>query len=437
MSYLLVQADAQRIPLKDESVHMVCTSPPYFSQRDYGTARWEGGDQSCAHKESSTSRTAASVAASTLGGGKGNVHRSHVFRGACGKCGAERVDRQIGLEETPSGYVAALVGVFREVRRVLRADGSVYLNVGDSFNAYNGNRGASTSFSANTEDACPKLPRGYGLTSKELKQKDVIGIPYRLALALQADGWYWRQTIIWAKTNNMAESVTDRPTSAFEAVFLLTKSPRYAFDWYACARPSKTGADVELPEGWRLLSRLRNVWRISTKPYKGAHFATMPPELAERCVRLGAPEGGCCAGCGAPRKRLVGRNRFPTRPGIDTKVTAKMNGDEKTAAMFGWNRANAIGNRDPRRHVTAYRHEGWEPTCRCGAGETRPCVVFDPFGGSGTTAAVAVALGRRGVITDLSADYLGLARRRIDRPHSRPVKAERSGEAYPLFEGVP
>jgi DNA modification methylase len=137
---------------------------------------------------------------------------------------------QIGLEETPDAYVARLVEVFREVRRVLRDDGTLWLNLGDSYNAYNGNRGASGGISANINSAVPALPSGYGLTVKGCKPKDLIGIPWMVAFALRADGWWLRQDIIWHKPNPMPESVTDRCTKAHEYVFLLTKSARYFYD---------------------------------------------------------------------------------------------------------------------------------------------------------------------------------------------------------------
>lgn len=141
-----------------------------------------------------------------------------------------RIEGQIGMEETPEEYVANLVAVFRAVREVLRDDGTVWLNLGDSYNAYNGNRGASTSFQAATESACPSLPSGHGLTAKGLKIKDLIGIPWRVAFALQADGWYLRAAIPWIKRNVMPESVTDRPTVAHEYVFLLAQSADYYYD---------------------------------------------------------------------------------------------------------------------------------------------------------------------------------------------------------------
>ena len=363
--------------IPDCSVHCVVTSPPYWGLRDYGH------------------------------------------------------DGQIGLESTPEAYVARMVEVFREVRRVLRDDGTCWVNLGDSYNAYNGNRGGSTSFQAATEEACPSLPRGHGLTAKSLKNKDLVGIPWRVAFALQADGWWLRQDIIWHKPNPMPESVRDRCTKAHEYVFLLTKSERYFYDAEAVAEAaSKNEVSASRRrrrdfgavgtkglrgdgfgqsgkgenESCRTDTRnRRSVWTVTTKPYKGAHFATMPPQLAELCILAGTSADGCCSVCGAPRERVVERQRTPTRPGADTKVT----GDSMTD-----------GNRDPQRHVTTTKTTGWKSTCHHSEG-TSPCVVLDPFAGSGTTLAVAVENGRDGVGCELNAEYIALANERIAKVLAR------------------
>lgn len=215
--------------LPERSIHCCVTSPPYFGLRDYGA------------------------------------------------------DRQIGLEQTPDAFVQELVEVFREVRRVLRDDGTLWLNLGDSYNAYNGNRGASCG-SANQRhhEIMPGLPGGSGLTVPGLKNKDLIGIPWRVAFALQADGWYLRQDIIWHKPNPMPESVRDRCTKAHEYIFLLSKSPRYYFDSEAI-RETAVGSDTR---------NRRSVWSIPTRPFKGAHFATFPPDLIKPCILAGCPTGG-------------------------------------------------------------------------------------------------------------------------------------------------
>lgn len=225
---------------------------------------------------------------------------------------------QIGLEPTPEQYIAAMVEVFRCVRDVLADDGTLWLNIGDSYNAYNGNRGRSTSFQQATDEALPKLPKGAGLTVPDLKNKDLIGIPWMLAFALRADGWYLRQDIIWHKPNPMPESVRDRCTKAHEYIFLMSKSERYYFDSEAMKEdatkgPQRMQAD---PETARLRSvgpmargeegfnhqyadpdrvwaadgkrNRRSVWTVATRPYSGAHFAVFPPALIEPCILAGS-----------------------------------------------------------------------------------------------------------------------------------------------------
>jgi DNA modification methylase len=252
------------------------------------------------------------------------------FRDSCGKCGARRVDQQVGLESTPDEYVARLVEVFREVRRVLRDDGTVWLNLGDTYNAYNGNRGESVSLDRTRDrvGARPKLSTGAGLTAKGAKPKDLLGIPWMVAFALRADGWYLRSDIVWAKPNPMPESVTDRPTRSHEYVFLLSKSARYFYDADAIREPAAeatgprhqrgrsegnklvNGAPGQTPhskDAPRSLDRSRpmpttankkSVWTVSTKPYREAHFATFPPKLIEPCVLAGSSPRACgvCGG---------------------------------------------------------------------------------------------------------------------------------------------
>jgi site-specific DNA-methyltransferase (cytosine-N4-specific) len=344
--------------LPDELVHCVVTSPPYWGLRDYGTGLWEGGDPDCDHLESRPSRTAASVASSGLEGGKTMIHGSHVYGQECGHCGARRQDRQLGLEATPDEYVARMVEVFREVRRVLRSDGTVWCNLGDSYAAQGGGKAEGQYEEKRVDGATYQFPR---TPPTGLKPKDLVGIPWRLAFALQADGWYLRSDIIWSKSNPMPESVTDRPTKSHEYVFLLTKSPRYFFDQeavrepyqpdslrptkesYGAHRPLETvppghpteaypeyhhsglgrgpdgrrktnvqGADGSLQhrdgERWPNSGRnVRSVWEIATQPYPLAHFATYPEELVRRCILAGTSERGCCPECGKPWEREIER----------------------------------------------------------------------------------------------------------------------------------
>ena len=215
--------------LPDSSVQCCVTSPPYFGLRDYGN------------------------------------------------------DGQIGLEATPDAYVAELVAVFREVRRVLKDDGTLWLNLGDSY-ARTGGTDRKVSETAQVGSTRNTLLQIQNRTTTAAqfgaKEKDLLGIPWRVAFALQSDGWYLRSDIIWHKPNPMPESVTDRPTKAHEYVFLLSKSARYFYDAEAIAEQAELNT-----------RNARTVWSITTKPFKGAHFATMPAELAERCIKAGSAVG--------------------------------------------------------------------------------------------------------------------------------------------------
>lgn len=213
---------------------------------------------------------------------------------------------QIGLEQTPEEYIQAMVEVFRCVWDVLANDGTLWLNIGDSYNAYKANTGG-TKF-AGFRNQPEHRQKGYGLEVKSLKNKDLIGIPWMLAFALRTDGWYLRQDIIWHKPNPMPESVRDRCTKAHEYIFLLSKSERYFFDGESLKEPAinagKVGgsfkgrqgsADYHAQSGglgseaknYETRNR-RSVWTVATRPYKGAHFATFPPDLIEPCILAGS-----------------------------------------------------------------------------------------------------------------------------------------------------
>ena len=323
------QGDALQVlsEMPSESVHCCVTSPPYWGLRDYGTATWEGGDEGCDHEGSDryyTEQTAAVGSADAFSKpGQANAERLKKGRwregGVCVKCGAEHRDKQLGLEATPEEYVAKMVEVFREVRRVLRDDGTLWLNLGDSYAGPKGN----TAMTGGKSD--PARGRAmFGDLGKSqtvppgLKPKDLCGIPWRVAFALQADGWWLRQDIIWAKPNPMPESVTDRTTKSHEYIFLLSKSSTYYYDAEAIREPharlwdaEKNGGslcgtdnrDKAVISGHGRANRKksepnengrnkRSVWTVTTQPYKNAHFATFPPELITPCILAGCPEGG-------------------------------------------------------------------------------------------------------------------------------------------------
>ena len=260
--------------LPDQSVNTVVTSPPYFGLRDYGTATWEGGSADCNHMRDSK------VGDSTSTGHKGMDDKGHavgdaIYKDVCKKCGAVRKDSQIGLEETPEDYVQTMVELFREIRRVLRDDGTVWLNIGDSYAGSGKGRNSDGSPNVDenskqatskgtTEGALQKMKMG-----GDLKQKDLIGIPWMLAFALRADGWYLRQDIIWSKPNPMPESVKDRCTKAHEYIFLLSKSKNYYYDYEAIkevATGERWGGDT--PINMNNTKDTDNVFSGLTRPRK-------------------------------------------------------------------------------------------------------------------------------------------------------------------------
>jgi DNA modification methylase len=282
------------------------TSPPYYGLRDYGTAKWEGGDPNCEHSISMPTKWNDPK--------RGTVLRPEVgHRGGsssnCHLCGAKRIDEQLGLEDTPEQYIANMVEVFRCVWDVLEDDGTLWVNIGDSYNSPGpSNHGKSKLVHQGSNEEKWNQP-----TTKKidgLKAKDLIGIPWMLAFALRADGWYLRQDIIWHKPNPMPESVQDRCTKSHEYIFLLSKSHKYHFDHVAIKDPVKedwgtrdrtngkyhnegTGLQPHsgLEKSYEMANK-RSVWTVNTKPYSGAHFAVFPTELIEPCILAGAPVGG-------------------------------------------------------------------------------------------------------------------------------------------------
>lgn len=223
-------------------------------------------------------------------------------------------DGQIGLEETPEEYIAAMVEVFRCVKDVLTDDGTLWLNIGDSYYNYRPGKGQALvkQTVANSDQDLPQTCARRGNKLDGLKEKDLIGIPWMLAFALRADGWYLRQDIIWHKPNPMPESVQDRCTKAHEYIFLLSKSPKYYYDIDSIKEEAinagnlsdsfkgkQGGANYQAQSGGEGsdkkiydLKNKRSVWTVTTKPYEGAHFAVFPTELIEPCILAGAPVGG-------------------------------------------------------------------------------------------------------------------------------------------------
>jgi DNA modification methylase len=373
----------------DQSVHCCITSPPYWGLRDYG------------------------------------------------------VDGQIGLESTPDEYVSRMVDVFREVRRVLRDDGTLWLNLGDSYNNNASNqqgRGGSATGGVGGGDG--QIGRHNKMVDS-LKPKDLVGIPWRVAFALQADGWYLRSDIIWAKPNPMPESVTDRPTKAHEYVFLLSKSQRYYYDAdavreigagrerfgnWTTGRPCPDRNDNTRQDMERQTTRARRtVWNIATRPFPGAPFAVFPPDLVIPMVDSGTSERGCCQLCGTGWVRVTDR---AVPPHIGRTVLSRIPPADK-----GHRHRKVGGQYQKWLDANPAKTVGWMPSCGCEAKEDEPgilierpdeatdryvyspepCTVLDPFAGSGTTGLVAVERGRSFIGIELNPEYADMARGRLEQ----------------------
>jgi DNA modification methylase len=292
--------------LEAGSVQCCVTSPPYWGLRDYGTAQWEGGDAGCEHKVPDQPRSERPLG--LFHGGDDRFHE-RIYKEVC-HCGARRIDSQLGLEATPEEYIANMVAVFRAVGRVLRDDGTLWVNMGDSYASGEVGRHDSrgdTPFGAKMDG-----PRQYNRVKTGLKPKDLCMMPARLAMALQADGWYLRSEIVWHKPNPMPESVSDRPTKAHEMIYLLAKQERYFYDAEAIREPQvepwRSNGKLENGErnnqgwdgnGFKMDTRTynaigrnkRSVWTIATQPYAEAHFATFPEEIPKLCILAGSKPG--------------------------------------------------------------------------------------------------------------------------------------------------
>lgn len=380
--------------------------------------------------------------------------------------GSPDADKEIGRQETPEEYVEQLVEVFRGVKRGLHPTGSLWLNLGDSFNQ-GAKGGAGGTDPKNGARRFGVRPTEKGIEG--LKAKDLIGIPWMVAFALRADGWYLRQWMPWVKRNPMPESVEDRPGAACETVFLLTKEPDYFFDMRAAKRIAREGGrtiaafgkgskvhgagdsanpancrkglgrGMEVEEDRNF--RSADLWfdsvgmlfdpysedetilglDVNTNPYKGSHFAVMPKKLIRPMILAGTSEKGVCPHCGAPWTRQIEKVREATRPGTGSKVLkvahTQLNrpdgANRSPAGMESSTLGGVVGNRDPERHVTKVRTVGWEPSCGCANNTPIPAIVGDPFAGSGTVLAVARENGRRAVGCELNPDYLKLIQKRV------------------------
>lgn len=288
------------------SVHCVVTSPPYLGMRDYDIPPtvWPAV----------TYQPMPLLPAVEITRWTGNL----------------------GLEKDPIAYIGHLVAVFREIWRVLRPDGTLWLNIGDAYSAGGEKRRRAT---------------------PNIHPKNLLGLPWRLALAMQADGWYWRSAVIWQKPNGLPDSVRDRPSMDYEPVLLFARSRRYYYDENAVREPD---ADAS-PRG----RSMRSVWPIACVKGHAGHTATFPPRLVARCIAAGASLAGCCSGCGIPR--------------------------------------------NPR--IAAFAREVSD--CRCHVGDPAPCTVLDPFSGTATTGVVALRYGHSYIGIDADGTYADVAERRI------------------------
>jgi len=412
--------------LAERSVHCVVSSPPYWGLRDYGLEPvvWGGDLAGCPHEwgdwqenhDERESMKAGKTRTTDRHYGEesrrfdGN-HQRHMAGAFCRRCGAWR--GSLGLEPTPELFVEHIVEVMREVRRVLRDDGTLWLNMGDGYAANRGYQVRDTKHTDVGNEMGMAVPPG-------LKPKDLLLMPARVALALQADGWWLRSDIVWSKPNPMPESVTDRPTRSHEYVFLLAKSARYFYDADAIREPNvnvvrdrerPNGAPTEASFGFNTSCgqnpagrNKRSVWEIATQPYPEAHFATFPEKLVEPCILAGTSEWGCCPECGAPWERCVEKERsFESGSGRSGSPPAGKNG----AKVQGGGETLDVRRGPTLRTSTT----GWRPTCDH-EGEPVAAVVCDPFAGSGTVGVVAARLGRRAVLIDANPDYCEMARHR-------------------------
>lgn len=356
----------------------------------------------------------------------------------CGLCGAWL--GCLGNEGDVAAYVSHLVAVFREVRRVMKKSAVAFVNLGDSYAgsggahaAHHANPGLSKSATRSGVNPGKNNAGNIGGNRDGLgaisgyKAKDLLLIPARVAIALCDDGWYLRSDIIWHKPNPLPESTRDRFTNDYEHIFMLTKSKNYYYDSEAgkeavagtahargngvTPKSAAAGSGIKANDSYQsaitelVTSRnMRAVWTIATESYTGAHFATWPREIARRCISIGSSEFGCCASCGSPWARTIKKT-----PGTPDSFKGSTFTNGKTGALHEDQGAGP-------RYVS--QPDGWHPTCKCLSSNliTVPATVLDPFAGSCTTAAVAMALGRQVIVIDRSEKYLKLGRQRILNP---------------------
>ncbi len=403
--------------LPEKSINMCMTSPPYWALRDYGTATWEGGKGDCDHKIPEGEKDPKNK--------NNSSHNVRFIQENCYKCGAKRIDQQLGLEPTFDQYISNLCDIFDEVKRVLRDDGTCWVNLGDTYNA-----GRSGGHAGGTKglDRPENAPKQSGVNAKELPTKSLVMIPFRFAIEMVNRDWILRNTIIWHKRNCMPTSAKDRFTVDFEYIFFFSKKKKYYFEQqldkalhkedprarygrlhYRGKRQGEKGTGQENFVKIVDERNKRAVWTINPKPFKEAHFATYPEELCETPIKAGCPEFVCMK-CGNPK--------FPFyTPSKEYEELLKSQRKTEAYTSEGREEAIKIGNAFGIKKVSAYPDykTSFEPTCSCNA-EFTGGIVLDPFFGSGTTGVVALKQNKKFIGIELNKEYIGIAKKRL-KPH--------------------
>ena len=392
------------------------SSPPYWALRDYGTATWEGGNPDCSHEVGRFKYKVSDKQKSNTGSA------GHQARDICPHCGAKRTDKQLGLEPTFEEYIDKLCTIYDEVKRVLRDDGTCWVNLGDTY--------GSGSRTTNCEDS---LAKGK-IRGTPVKNRPAIGydkclllIPQRFAIEMVNRGWILRNVIIWHKSNPMPSSAKDRFTVDFEYVYFFVKSKKY---WFSPQYEPVMESTLQRDKYTRILAQdgpqairhnhetpsnplgrnKRTVWTIPTQPYPQAHFATFPEKLVEPMIKAGCPEF-VCTKCGKAREKIY-----------DTEYSGQSMSDTEKYANPAENTAPTFGRGIVKNYFKGYTD------CGCNA-DFRPGIVIDIFAGSGTTLQVAARLRRDWIGIELKPEYIEMAEKRAQQGEtSIPAKEQKAGQ---------
>jgi DNA modification methylase len=354
----------------------------------------------------------------------GNKGRERLTSSLCA-CGAWL--GELGLEPTPALFIEHLVAIFEEVRRVLHPSGLCFVNLGDSYQSTSG--GGQQVQQTNTGAGLATRRQPANVTN--IPPKSLLLIPERFAIAMQEAGWIVRSRIAWCKKSAMPESVKDRPTSAWEHIWMFSKSRTYYYDAEAVVQPStertlnETRSSRSNPPGYsgnpnavgvtghpmgsRTSANLRNFWLLGPEPSSLNHYAAFPTEIPKRCILAGTPQRGVCPKCLSHRERLVERERGDV-DGIGRPKAGPGGYGSATSTLS----LSGNGSKEWAERGAKVRTVDWRPSCRCDAGPPIPATVLDPFLGSGTTLLVANRLGRSGVGIELNESYARMAAERIE-----------------------